>query len=503
MRCAFAASISICCTNRVLAETPIPSDPNSMAPSGSLPGAYPTRVSAANVNAAPAVGSVIGGSGSNTMLVSIPAASPEGWTESRHNEGDIALLIAPFDPQDASYYPPTTFFENYQPLEGQPFANTTLAWRVNRSAGALLASVRHNGVNNQDTYNGTPVGITNGIAYFNADLGQGWGYRMSDGVFANGGEGSADLQMGVAGFDEGLGEAVFNTAVSFFPYAQGWTGAYVNAGDNNEASFSASSEGLDPSTVTWTNGIAKVTLPGVNSASDGMLFVAPTNGGNSSDIAAAFPADGGWTVTIREDEDATFDGSNYNDSGNSFQFLYVPYTASNLIGGQVSGADASLVNGAGSERMQITRTTGGEYAVTVFAADGVTPLTEDDGMLILSGSGSMPGNAALADRTFFSYEYDSNSQAFVVQSREVAAISSELSANVFGDYLALRDSDFYFAWVDFNNPLSLDAGQAADFNNDGQVDDADFALWEASFAADGGGDANGDGVTDGSDFLIW
>ena len=73
--------------------------------------------------------------------------------------------------------------------------------------------------------NGEPLGITHGIAYFNSGFGQGWGYRMEDGVFANGGGASSDLQMGVAGNDDGAGEASLSVATAYFPYEQGWLGA--------------------------------------------------------------------------------------------------------------------------------------------------------------------------------------------------------------------------------------------------------------------------------------
>jgi hypothetical protein len=43
----------------------------------------------------------------------------------------------------------------------------------------------------------------------------------------------------------------------------------------------------------------------------------------------------------------------------------------------------------------------------------------------------------------------------------------------------------------------------ADFDNDGDVDGNDLAVWTASYGIDGGADADDDGDTDGRDFLIW
>ena len=42
-----------------------------------------------------------------------------------------------------------------------------------------------------------------------------------------------------------------------------------------------------------------------------------------------------------------------------------------------------------------------------------------------------------------------------------------------------------------------------DFNNDGNVDADDLAVWKMEFGTGTGADANSDGVTDGNDFLVW
>jgi T5SS/PEP-CTERM-associated repeat protein len=44
---------------------------------------------------------------------------------------------------------------------------------------------------------------------------------------------------------------------------------------------------------------------------------------------------------------------------------------------------------------------------------------------------------------------------------------------------------------------------AGDFNQNGNVDGADLALWQADFGAGAGGDADDDGDSDGADFLVW
>jgi hypothetical protein len=47
------------------------------------------------------------------------------------------------------------------------------------------------------------------------------------------------------------------------------------------------------------------------------------------------------------------------------------------------------------------------------------------------------------------------------------------------------------------------AREAADFNDDGQVNQADLLVWTASYGVNAAGDADGDGNTDGADYLIW
>ena len=332
---------------------------------------------------------------------------------------------------------------------------------------------------------------------------------MNDGLFDNGGAGSADLQMGMAGNAD---EATFDVGTAFFPYEQGWLGAWVDAPiDEGDATFSHGNLDLDPETVQWyaldgedifAGALARVDLPDVDSATDGMLFVAPTNGDNSTNIAAGSPNDGGWVVAIREDNDVDLRGLTVvtNDQ-NDFQFLYVPYSAGGLIGGLVNGADGSLVNSAGDSKFSLSRRSAGEYALSVLAADGETKLSEDDGMLILSVAGTMADDPELPGRAFLSYEFDAESGDFVVQSRELIDFDNpEQSENELGDVFALLDSNFYFAFVDFETPLTPEPGPSVrgDYDGDGLLTAADLDLQASVGIAtqDLTYDLNEDGVVD-------
>jgi len=477
------------------------------------PGAFPTSVTATNVNVASLPGSVFDGAGSNDLKVSFPSAGPIKWTSSRFNEGDLALSIGPFDPNDPSYYPPNAHGEYKPGRDGQPFSNATLAWRLNKETGASLVSVRTNAYTPDITFNGQPVGTLHGVSYAFSQGSQGYGYRMNDGVFDNGGSNSLDVVMGVAGYDEGKGESAFNIAAAYFPYEQGWLGAWVDggAGDQGQATITNGHPDLIGSSVaSWQEnapgsglyqfGNGRVQLPGVDSASDGMLFVAPASDtSNGTHIAAGAPRDGGWDVTIRQDQGDGLGNFPINDIGNSpYQFLYVPYTATDLIGGWISGDDGSVLQGAGTTKFNVTRTEAGEYAISVFG-DGEQKLTGNDGMLILSVASHDPTVAEgnVAARTFLSYEYDGlDSGDFIVQSRLDVAI--EGGTSIFGDLLELTDTDFYFAWVDFANPLSFDEapGVLGDTNDDGVVDITDLNNVRNNFGGTGLGDTDGNGGVD-------
>jgi hypothetical protein len=91
-------------------------------------------------------------------------------------------------------------------------------------------------------------------------------------------------------------------------------------------------------------------------------------------------------------------------------------------------------------------------------------------------------------------------------------ISSQGGTGGMFDLLDLPPLGSHLEWL--INPggvstfLLVNSTLEADFNNDGLVDDADRALWEAGLGTTGGagrsdGDADGDFDSDGADFLVW
>lgn len=81
--------------------------------------------------------------------------------------------------------------------------------------------------------------------------------------------------------------------------------------------------------------------------------------------------------------------------------------------------------------------------------------------------------------------------------------SSERNGAAFRALYSFADAASY-AW--FGLRLAQPASEtflAADFNEDGDVDDIDLGIWEASYGIDADADANGDGESSGADFLVW
>ena len=476
------------------AQAPELSDPGNRLIDGfDAPGTYPSTVTATNVNVMPSPGSEIDGANEDVFRAEFPASGPIPWTSPRMNAGDIALSIGPAFPDNPLSYPSgdAGFQNNFQAMQGgtdpiDPATTdlTTLAWRTSTATGAHLATTRHNGIDGGYVLpnGGGPVGSILGISYFSAGSGrQGFGFSMDTGAFANEDATNSELHLGHGGAANGASEAVFNFAAAYFPYEEGWKGAWVAPSQSGEASFKGSSDMVEPSEVFVDGGLGFVDLADINSATDGMLFVAPASGSSTSRIASAFPnMDGGWTTTIRLDADDDVTGQTIEEF-EEFQFLYVPYDANRLVGGHVDGTDGSTINAAGDEQFSLARSESGRYALSVFEADGTTKKNDDSGMLILSVADTHPDDPEIGSRAFMSYEYDSESGDFIIESRELISQDSAMPFDGFGNEFAGSDSDFYFAWVDFHCPMNLSEFLPADFDESGAVDVDDFLTLSRSF----------------------
>ncbi|MCD8534725.1 MAG: hypothetical protein LR011_08040, partial [Verrucomicrobia bacterium] len=242
----------------VLGVTPIV--PEGLTDAGTpyeAPGMYPYRLTAANVDISLPVGTTLGGDGSNDMKVKFPSMGPIDWTDARHNEGDIAFNIGAATPGVSA---PDEFRE-HRPGGGDPLDGTTFAWTVDNRHGVGFATTRANGFDNQDLLaDGSPVGTRYGVAYFSHQFRSGFGYSPVDGVFGNGNFAS-DTLLGIIGQPD---EAVFDIALSFFPYSEGWIAGQIVGGLDvdpfvsrapvqflNQANGGSIGYGVEPSLIQW------------------------------------------------------------------------------------------------------------------------------------------------------------------------------------------------------------------------------------------------------------
>ncbi|MDX1965309.1 MAG: PEP-CTERM sorting domain-containing protein [Pirellulales bacterium] len=472
LRLALAASVSLVALGASTVHAQF-MPPAVNVPAGeSAPGAWPFRLSGVNLEIAPVPGSVYNTTNQNNLSVVPTDFGPYKWTDTRHNQGDFALVIGPADTSVNSNppLPPDPAANNFAPSTGP----TTHGWRVNHAAGFPIATVRVNGRDNLDTIPstpGTPVGTVYGTASFNAQFAQGTSYNMLTGNYGNGGNGASDLVIGIAGAP--AQEGSMNVAAAFFPYSQGWIGGFVdgsNIGPAGEVNYLSPSAGirsaspkvlsdsfnaapnvtwqLNPGTSAYDDGRAVVNLGTGRSNSDGMLFVTQLDDDSNLEIAAATPnTTGGWNVAIRNDGNFDTTGATLapiagNDS--DFGYLYIPYDANNLVGGRIDGSTGNAFAGEAAGSFTLTRTAAGVYELEV------TGETGSDGMLILSNADGNGNPGGLADRSFLSYEYNSGTGKFVIQAREGIAGTNPVTGGTF----PLTDTDFYFAYVDFSNPMT-------------------------------------------------
>jgi hypothetical protein len=433
-------------------------------------------VTSANLDVSIAPGTVLNGNNDtgDQALKVFPIRSgpfPYLWTSGWTNEGDVDANISPIEPLDPRSFPPDQFIrlrDGRDPVTGANDGGglRTYAWSINQFHGVVAMSIRTNGRDNLDFVFGVPVGRLYGLANVSADsFRSGRAYSMIDGQHRNGG-GSIYLSMHYAG-TPGNQEMSLDCAAAWFPFAEGWIGAYVRGGPGT--SFvsadgrTAATPGLPTSVVAWDNngglrGEAFVSLPGVNSATDGVLLAAPYQDGNNPDYVVASPRDGGWDITYRR---TNFDSASELQPASNyrFHFVYVPYSAQNAVAGRIGGLTGATLSGTGG--YSVSRLGTGRYRLVI------TGESDQTGSLMLQSSGIEPGTEGVGRRAFLSYQPNQDG-SFEVQAR---ALTIGNPGNAFGEDTELVDADFSFVWTDHATPLSL---CAVDFNRDGFVDFFDY-----------------------------
>ena len=417
------------------------------------------------------------------IITSISGQTPGGFSFARYQAGAFDFMLSPRDPVAAlqnlgPYSNPLR--ERYG--SGDITVPASQAWAPSPNYGFVFTTVHKNGQRWNDTapyfYAATYVQL-DGVA-------TGQGYDMIGGHF-RGAQFYTRTTKPVTGSPTDPASSLGNLqrcaipiSVAWFPYDQGWKAGYFEAPDavtglpkwkrgdgwglnsGNALSgipiFSSQSKYNNPdSLLTWVDlggsfgGLAIVSLPGVNSQNDGMLFSIGNDENNStrgpSANNAALADGSGWYVAVRDMETSKADPAVYatgggSDAGASFSFLYMPYNADNLIGGHIR-ANGTVVKSAGS--FTVSRLATGRYALTI------TGKTGSDGALLLQNSGYLASQPTVVDNSFLSYEYggtNSPSNAFIIESRYV-----DMTGGGEG-VVALRDADFNFVFVDFANPVA-------------------------------------------------
>jgi len=279
---------------------------------------------------------------------------------------------------------------------------------------------------------------------------------MLNGSFGNG---DLDIETGSAGNPPtGSAEANFSFSVTWFPYDEGWLAgnfgnpivANPNLPDGTAAWNGAGQHaaGLSAGLMTWSSalgafgGLGDLRLPGVNAETNGMLFTTSANGSSDVNIVGVAPTNdvatgaSGWIITIREDSALTAEEV-ANGGQYQFEFVYIPYNSQSLIGGHVNGATGGSLHSAGAFTMARTGT--GTYELTVPGKGGT------NGTLLLQVADfEATTSVPMASRAFLSYQYNAGTGKFVIQCRKA-------TTDIVSD---LVDANFYFTWVDFQNPLS-------------------------------------------------
>ncbi|MDB6076895.1 MAG: hypothetical protein JWO82_642 [Akkermansiaceae bacterium] len=469
------------------ANPPVPND-NGTPVTSTKPGAFPATVtsvnweislptdgigkSSDNTQSGPIVWNTGGfGTISRDLLLSINGQGPIPFSTGRYAAGAIDFGISPRDPVAAQ--------SNLGPYSNPSRDRDTpaitdaasQAWFPSPSDGVIIPTARVNGT----------LQWNDGAApfyprtYEALDFSSAQYFDMDSGIFTNGvfytrmaklGETTANPNP-EAGSSGGFQRAAFNIATAWFPYAQGWmAGSFTGPDEAGQAFWrspgthsAAATQGtltINPNSagaiLSWPplidgsyGGRAALELPGIDSRDKGLLFLVPNDDGSirgpQANCAVRQIDGAGWDIAIRGvAENQTLDS--YMAAGQSeFSFLFIPYTATNLTGGRITGTTGAKANSAGT--FTVTRTEAGSYKIVIPGKTGT------DGMLILQPVGYSSTDGTLVDNNSLTYQYQDG--GFVVQSRHLQA-----GAGPDGyDLAPLADSDFYFAFVDFTTPMSL------------------------------------------------
>ncbi len=239
---------------------------------------------------------------------------------------------------------------------------------------------------------------------------------------------SGNMWLATSSITAGDEEAV-GVSAAFFSFDDGWIGGHYDVDTGTWGVVNGDPVNGDPTVTQTATGRWIVSIPGVtDSTSEGMLFV--IGGSNEDNVASALPLGGdSWEIALRDNAAVTSGGEN-----DDWSFVYVPASATGLIGGQVIG-DSTVANpmrfSIGEFTIQQEET--GQWRLSV---DGYSA---DEGMLILQSSDS---SSSEADQVSFTYEVDGDD--FIIQQHQLPTPD------------VLVDLDFNFLFIPYDNSISQD-----------------------------------------------
>lgn len=425
------------------------------------------------------------------IIANISGQTPGGFAFARYQAGAFDFLLSPRDPvASVQHLGPYSNPLRERYSSGGTNVAASQAWAPSPNYGFVFTTVHKNGQAWNDT---SPY--FNAATYVQLDgVATAQGYDMLGGHY-RGAQFYTRTTKLVTGTPTdpasnlgNLQRCAIPISVGWFPYDQGWKAGYFDApdqvnigaahwkrGDGWGLNSGAAVVGLPlfggqgyynspTNLLNWVDitgggsvytGLGILSLPGVNSLTDGMLFTIGNDENNStrgpSASNAALTDGAGWYVAVRDIETSKADPTIYatgggSDAGASFSFLYMPYNADNLIGGHI-GANGTTIKGAGN--FTVTHLATGRYAVTIPGKTGA------DGVLLLQNTGYLanqpPGMTNVVDNSYLSYEFggtNTPANAFIVESRYVDASGGGEGV------VKLRDSQFNFFFVDFLNPVA-------------------------------------------------
>ncbi|MBN1590583.1 MAG: PEP-CTERM sorting domain-containing protein [Pirellulales bacterium] len=270
------------------------------------------------------------------------------------------------------------------------------------------------------------------------------------------------------------GEYNVNVATAMFPFGDGWMGSHVTNTGALLEHYGVSSG--DVSLVG--TGLYEVSLDGIDSQDDGMLFAVGAQNGYNYISTAPLTDGSGWQVAIRDNTATAFDAL----ESAKWSFVYVDYDAPGLVGGRVAET-GTVMSGVGSFSLSHPET--GVYRITI---PGYTP---DDGVLMLTVADMETDGATAPADNIISYEADGST--FLVNLRDRDGADS-----------LLEDASFVFAFLAFDSELM--PAVPGDANYDGVVDQNDATAlashWGEENALWADGDFDLDGVVGPKDASI-